>query len=197
VEQRQIVRTDEFSAWLQEMGYVNESGELLVELREAQALWYQTLIHEDRTEIERRFIRISRSLWAIYSEGFWVELGLDNFEQFLKLPEVDIAVSVGYSLKTIGQLLEQGTITEQRAVEIGPSKLRALLPAIKENPDNIEELLDKASTLNYLDLADEVSGKEISYYRGKGMLPDLIDELKGKPEFWVDEVTLNAKTCSD
>ena len=198
MEQKQVaVHDDAFSDWLQSCGYVNEAGELLINLREGKALWYQTLIHEDRAEIEKRFIRISRSLWAIYSEGFWVELGLDNFEQLLKSPDIDIAVSVGYSLKTIGQLLEQGIITEERAIEIGPSKLRALLPAIKENPDGIEELLDKASELNYLDLVDEVSGKEVAYYRGKGMLPDLIDELKGRPEFWVDEVTLNAKTCSD
>ena len=194
-EQKQIAIHDEFSVWLEAQGYVSADGVLSVALRDAEALWYQTLIQEDREEIEKRFVRISRSLWAVYSQAYWDELGYDNFEQLLKSPGIDIAVSVGYSLKTIGQLLEQGTITEQQAVEIGPSKLRALLPAIKENPENINELLDKATELNYLDLVDEVSGKEVAYYRGKGLLTDLIQELKKREEFWVGEITLSAKTC--
>lgn len=190
-----IVRRDEYSAWLLEMGFVDEDGLLLVEAREATALWYQHLIQEDRSEIEKRFVRISRSLWAVYSQAYWTELGLDNFEQFLKSPEVDIAISVGYGLKEVGRLLEEGAFTEEKAVEIGPSKLRALLPAIKKDPDNIGELLDKASALNYLDLTDEVAGRDVAYYKGRGMLPDLIQELEQRPEFWEIEVSLNAKTC--
>lgn len=192
MDEKQIMT--EFDRWMYKQGYISPEGELFVELRDAQALYLQTCIHEDKVEIEKCFVRIAKNLWTFYSQGYWVELGFSNFEEFLRSPDVDIAVSVGYGLKEIGHLLEEGIFTEAQAMEIGPSKLRALLPAIKENPDNIEELLDKASELNYLDLIDEVSGKDVFYYRGKGKLPDLIDELRGRPEFWEGDITLNAKT---
>ena len=195
MEQKQVVVRDEgFSDWLVAQGYCDEDGVLTVELREASALYIQTCIHEDKVEIERRFVRIAKNLWTFYSQGYWDELGYANFSEFLRSPEIDLAPSIGYSLKDIGMYLEQGLFSEERVLEIGPSKMRTLLPAIKENPDDIDEWLDRATELNNLDLMDAVSGKEIVRYSGTGPLMSLIEELHEKPIFWTGEVQLRIQT---
>lgn len=185
----------EFGLWAKEMGYCDEDGVLVIPLREARATFLQQDIQNRKSDIERNLIQICYDLWEIYKTQLWTELGFDSFEQLLCSPEIDLSRSMGYSYKEVGRLLEEGIFTEAQAMEIGPSKMRALLPAIKQNPDNIGELLDKASELNYLDLVDEVSGREVHYYKGHGPLPDLIKELEAREEFWINEVTLNAKTC--
>jgi len=195
MNQQLTTTNDEFTQWLVANGYLDENGVLSIELREAEAQYRYSQIKEDKAEIEKRFTRIAKNLWLAYQKADWIPLGLDNFEQYLKSPDIDISSSSGYGLKDIGMYLEQGVFTEEKALEIGPSKLRALLPAIKENPENAGELLEKAAELNYLDLIDEVMGREISYYKGHGPLPELIKELEARPEFWEGDVTLNAKTC--
>lgn len=184
----------EFNLWLSRQGYCNNDGVLVIPLREARATFLQQDIQNRKSDIERNLIQICYDLWEIYKTQLWTELGFDSFEQLLCSPEIDLSRSMGYSYKEVGRLLEEGVFTEAQAMEIGPSKLKALLPAIRENPNNIEELLDKASELNYLDLVDEVSGREVYYYKGHGPLSELIQELKRRPEFWEGDVSLNAKT---
>jgi hypothetical protein len=195
MNQQLTTTNDDFNQWLIAEGYLSESGELSVGLREAEAYWRLSLIEEDKTEIERRFIRIAKNLWAVFSKADWIPLGLDNYTQYLKMPEVDIAISVGYDLKDVGRYLESGVFSEEQLAEIGASKARAMLPAIRANSEDVEELLEKASVLNVLDLTDEIMGRDVSYYRGHGPLPELIKELEGRPEFWEGDVTLTAKTC--
>lgn len=192
MEQKQI--TDEFGLWLQDCGYMDSDGVLTVGLRKARALYIQICITADRTEIEKCFIRMSKNLWTFYSEGYWAELGYANFSEFLRAPEIDLVPSIGYSLKEIGKHLAEGLFSEKRALEIGPSKMRTLLPAIKDNPDNIDEWLDRATELNNLDLMDAVCGKEISRYAGEGPLEDLIIELRSREEFWSGDVSLRVRT---
>lgn len=182
-----------FHQWLLVQGYIDEEGVLTIKMREAKALWHQQNISQKRATIEHSFISIAKSLWEIYKNQLWVELGFSNFEEFLYSPDADFSKSVGYGLKELGLYLEEGLITEEWALRVGTSKVRTLLPKLKEG-ENIEEWKAKAEMLTNLDLQDEVAGREIIRYSGTGPLTSLIEELHSREEFWSGNVTLHVKT---
>lgn len=195
MEQKQVVVRDEgFSDWLVAQGYCDEDGVLTVELREARALFIQQDIQTRKADIEKNFIAIAKDLWEAYREQQWEPLGFGNFEEYLNSPEIDISKSLGYGLRQLGQFLEDGTVDEAWALRVGTSKVRALLPRLKEGED-IEEWKAKAEELTVLDLMDEVAGREIIRYSGEGMLPALIEEIRReKPILWESEVSLHMRT---
>jgi len=195
----ELITTDKdvFDAWLVVNGYVEtDTGALNIPMRTAQALFLSEDIQKHRQDIENSFIAIARSLWTVFKEGYWVELGFANFKEFLSSPGVDIAASTGYGLKDIGKFIESGVVEEKEALEIGASRMRTLLPILnKEIPDEEKaEWLSKASELTNLDLLDEISGKEIIRYSGRGLLKDLIAELQQREEFWTQEVNIHVRT---
>ena len=185
--------TNEFSAWLQTQGYIDEDGVLTVGLREARALWLQHDIQARKGDIEKNFIQIAKSLWEVYKEQLWEPLKFNNFKEYLFSPEIDMSESVGYGLKSLGCALEEGLVDEAWALKVGTSKARTLLPKLKEGED-IEEWKAKAEILTNLDLQDEVAGHEILRYSGTGPLMSLIEELHEKPAFWSGEVNLRVRT---
>lgn len=194
MEQKQVaVRDEGFSDWLRVQGYCDEDGVLAVELREARALFIQQDIQIRKADIEKNFIAIAKDLWEAYREQQWEPLGFGNFEEYLNSPEIDISKSLGYGLRQLGQFLEDGTVDEAWALRVGTSKVRALLPKLKEGKD-IEEWMATAEVLSNLDLQDAVAGREIARYSGQGPLEELIKELRTKEEFWLDEVSLHVRT---
>ena len=195
MEQKQIaVRDEGFSDWLRAQGYLDEDGVLVVELREARALFIQQDIQTRKVAIEENLTQICLSLWEFYKNQLWAELGYDSFEQFLYSPEIDLSRSAGYSYKELGRCLEEGIIDAQWLIATGTSKARTLLPKLCSDNENIEEWKLAAEELSAADLQIAVAGKEVFFYHGKGMLLGLIDELKSKPEFWKDDVSMHVKT---
>ena len=193
------INNEPFRKWLGEKGYLQlDTGEITVPLRSAQALWYQEDIMIRKSAIEENFIEIAKDLWCVYKEGYWAELGYDNYTMFLSGPDVDLSKSVGYALKTMGSMLEDGTIDEIQALSIGTSKMQTLLPILtnEEDKEVKQEWLDRAEVLNNLDLMDEVAGKEINRYSGSGLLEELLDELRieSKEVFWNERVHLRIRT---
>ena len=187
-----------FEKWLQVQGYIDPQGVLTISLREAKAVFYLQDIQIRKENIERDFVEIARDLWVIYRHQLWAELGYANFVEFICSPDLDFRRSLAYSLKDLGMLLEEGVIKEDDIREIGTSKMRALLPFLKENPENSEakeEWLEKAKVLTTLDLEDELRGHEIHRYHGVGLLEDLLRELSDEPAFWEGQVALSIKTC--
>ena len=195
-----LITTDQegFNTWLISKGYLDQDGVLSVKLREAEALFLSEDIQKHRATIEDSFTSICEDLWAVFKGQYWVELGFNNFAEFLASPEIDLAPSVGYGYKEIARLMEEGKIGKQEVREIGSSKTRTLLPVIRNEDDEevIDEWLEKAKTLNNLDLQDEVAGKEILRYHGSGKLDDILAELRreGKEAFWEGEVHLRIRT---
>ena len=193
-----ISKNEVFHRWCTSKGYLSNAGELTVPLRSAMALFFSEDIQKHKDSIEESFVAIAKSLWVVYREAYWTELGYDNFTMFLGSPEIDISKSVGYSLCKLGQLLEQGVVEEQRALDIGTSKMRTLLPVIAEekNEEVRQEWFNKAEMLTNLDLMDAVSGKEIQRYQGSGKLDDLLAELResGHEVFWQGDVHLRIRT---
>ncbi len=183
----------DFSLWLKDQGYVDEDGVLTVGVREARALYLQQDIQKRKADIEKNFIQIAKNLWEVYKDQLWEPLKFDNFEEYLFSPEIDLSKGVGYGLKSLGLYLEEGLIDEDWAMKVGTSKVRTLLPKLKEGED-IEEWMAKAETLTNLDLQDEVAGKDILRYSGTGPLMILIEELHEKSAFWSGEVRMNVRT---
>ena len=198
MEQQQIqaINEDQFNAFLEVNGYIDpRTGVMNIKLREAQALWLQQDIVTHKNTIETSFVSISLDLWEIYSQQLWAELDFRNFEEFLASPEVDLSKSVGYGLQKIGELIVTGVVSKDKAIEVGPSRMRTLLPVIKDQEQIVvDEWLDKASELTNLDLQDEVAGHEIARYSGSGKLADIIEELRTRNEFWEGEVYLHVRT---
>lgn len=186
----------EFSAWMQDMGYLDEDGVLVINMREARALFLQQGIRNCKVAIEENLTQICLGLWEFYKNQLWTELGYDSFEQLLYSPEIDLSRSVGYSYKELGRCLEEGIIDADWLMRAGTSKARALLPKLCSDNEDIEEWKLAAEELSTADLQIAVTGKEVFFYHGKGMLSDLIDELRDRPEFWETDVTLHAKTCT-
>ena len=183
----------DFSLWLKDQGYVDEDGVLTVGVREARALYLQQDIQKRKADIEKNFIQIAKNLWEVYKDQLWEPLKFDNFEEYLFSPEIDLSKGVGYGLKSLGLYLEEGLIDEDWAMKVGTSKVRTLLPKLKEGED-IEEWMAKAEALTNLDLQDEVAGKDILRYSGTGPLMILIEELHEKSAFWSGEVRMNVRT---
>ena len=192
--------TDEssFNEWLQIQGYVDPQGVLTISLREAKAVYCLEDIQRRKENIRQDFIEIAKDLWLVYKHQLWIELGFNNFIEFIYSPEVNLTKSISYSMKDTGMLLEEGVITEDEIRGIDPSKMRALLPLLKDSNENEEsraEWLEKAKILTTLDLEDELRGYEIHRYHGVGLLEDLLRELSDEPAFWEGQVALSIKTC--
>ena len=184
----------DFSLWLQEMGYLDGDGVLTVGMREARALYLQQDIQTRKMDIEKNFIQIAKNLWEVYREQLWEPLKFNNFLEYLYSPEIDLSKGVGYGLKSLGLYLEEGLITEDWAVKIGTSKVRTLLPKLKEG-ENVQEWMAKAETLTNLDLQDEVAGHEIVRYSGTGQFQALIEEIeRERPVLMESEVRMNVRT---
>lgn len=184
---------DAFGLWMVEQGYMDSDGVLTIELRIARALWLQHDIQARKVDIESNFIQIAKNLWEVYRDQLWEPLDFNNFQEYLSSPEIDMSKSVGYGLQQLGLYLEEGLISEEWAMKVGTSKVRTLLPKLKEGVD-VEEWMAKAEILTNLDLQDEVAGKEIIRYSGTGPLMSLIEELHERPAFWKGEVHLRVKT---
>ena len=189
----QIQTDNDFSVWLLDMGYLDEDGVLNVDMRKARALYLQQDIQTRKMDIEKNFIQIAKNLWEVFREQLWEPLKFNNFEEYLYSPEIDLSKGVGYGLKSLGLYLEEGLIDEDWAMKVGTSKVRTLLPKLKEGED-IEEWMAKAEALTNLDLQDEVAGKDILRYSGTGPLMILIEELHEKSAFWSGEVRMNVRT---
>ena len=188
----------EFNAFLETQGYIDPEGVLTVSLREAKAIFYLEDIQQRKKNIRQDFIGIARSLWSVYRFQLWIELGYDNFVEFLYSPEIDFRKSLGYALKDCGMLLEEGIITEDDMRGIDPSKIRALLPLLKDGDEDEEsraEWLERAKILSTLDLEDEIRGREILRFRRTGMLEDILKDLSEEDAFWESQVALFIKTC--
>ena len=187
-----------FNEWLLVQGYLDPQGVLTISLREVTAVFCLQDIQRRKENIQRDFVEIAKDLWLVYKHQLWAELGFRNFVEFVSSPELNFRRSVAYSLKDCGMLLEEGVITEDDIHGIDVSKMRALLPLLKDSNEDEEsraEWMEKAKVLTTLDLEDELRGHEIHRYHGVGLLEDLLRELSDEPAFWEGQVALSIKTC--
>ena len=200
MQMTQIQTNDDsrFNEWLSVQGYLDPQGVLTISLREAQAVYCLEDIQRRKENIRQDFIEIAKDLWLVYKHQLWIELGFNNFIEFVYSPSCDMRKSFAYSLKDLGMLLEEGVVTEDDVRGIDPSKMRALLPLLKDSNEDEEsraEWLAKAQTLTTLDLEDELRGHEIVRFSAMGMLADILIDLSSENVFWDNPVVLHIKTC--
>jgi len=160
--------------------------------RERRATHLQNYIRWRRGRIKDEFIGMGVDLLEFYESGLWVELKLNNFEAFLSTPEINLSTSLGYDLVRIGALLAAGFPIEKFA-QIGISNLRLILPKL-EAGEEIQKWLDLAEELTWRDLNDEMNDKNTQTYTGRGMLENIITELREKNEFWEIPVKVYIQT---
>ena len=160
--------------------------------REQRATHLLNSIKWRKGRLKDEFIGLGLDLLAFYEDHYWTELGLDNFETFLALPEVNLSTSLGYDLVRIGALVVAGFPIEKFS-QIGISNLRLILPKL-ETGEEIEKWLDLAEGLTWRDLDNEVGDKDTQTYTGRGMLENIIAELRAKDEFWQAPVKVHVQT---
>lgn len=168
--------------------------------REQRALALCNIIHWRKERIANEFIGLGLDLLEMYEGKLWTELGYDNFSMLLASPEIDIATTMGYDLVRVGRLVLQGFFPIQEIGQIGLSKMRLFLPIIENPPDDKqewEEWVEKAKTLTWDDFRREVRGDddyEDTRYSGRGMLTNVVRDMKNYPELWEHEVQVRVRT---
>lgn len=101
------------------------------------------------------YLKIGQLLKRIKEEELYKELGYEDYEFFLKSPEVKIDLRKAYYLIQIWTTFcEKYKIKEEELSEIPWTCLRVILPIVREG--NVRNLLEKAKQLSRADLESEV-----------------------------------------
>ena len=168
--------------------------------REQRALALCNIIKWRKQRIANEFVGLGLDLLEMYEKQYWNELGYDNFSMLLASPEIDLSSTMGYDLVRIGRLVLQGFFPVQEMGQIGLSKMRLFLP-IAENPPNDKqewgEWVEKAKSLTWDDFRREVRGDddyEAARYSGRGMLAEVVEDMRKHPELWEREVQVRVRT---
>ena len=168
--------------------------------REQRAIGLCNIIKWRKGRIANEFVGLGLDLLEMYDQQYWNELGYDNFVVLLTSPEIDIAATLGYDLVRIGKLVLRGSFPVQEMGQIGLSKMRLFLPIIEHPPEDEQEWaewVEKAKSLTWEDFRREVRGDdnyEDARYSGRGMLTNIVTDLKKYPELWEHEVSVRVRT---
>jgi len=139
-----------------------------------------SLSSENIFEIDRKVKELRNmtvcSFWYLISllkeikdNNIWESLGCDSFKAYLSQPELSLKPqSINQYIIAYENLLSAG-IPIQEFESVEKSKVKLIAPHIKNDP----ELLDKAKTLSWNDLRDEI--------------PTMIRELPPRPPmYWCE-----------
>jgi len=164
--------------------------------RESRIESIEQEINLHKQAISDEFIQLGRLLWEVHHNKLYLERGLNSFEDWLDSPDVDMSRTLGYDLIRLTNLIASG-FPAHGVVEIGVSKARLLLPILENQPDDTAEWIAKAQTLSWRDLRREVRGDddyEDARYSGRGMLTEVVKDMKNYPELWEHEVQVRVRT---
>ena len=111
-----------------------------------------------RQSAEQTFLELGAELYWFERKKFYQHLDYDTFEAYLASPDVDISRRVAFRIKGIYEDLQlKLKMPPETLLEIGNAKLDMIRPHATE--DNVDELLNMASTISKSDLRIELANK--------------------------------------
>jgi hypothetical protein len=105
------------------------------------------------------FFELGRELYCFEKEEQFLELGYTSFNSYLADPDVDISRNLAFMLKRVYKTFLLGEPVQPVVLlrDVGHSKLDVIRPYVTE--DNVEELVNVASTLSRSSLRAEMKSR--------------------------------------
>lgn len=114
-------------------------------------------LRDTKKRLGTGFIEIGRILREIRDNGYYVELGYETITDWLSSPDVSITPAWAYHFIAIYEtFILEHKIKMDDLAGIDYTKLRDIVPVVRENPKKIEEWIDKARELRRIDLRREL-----------------------------------------
>lgn len=122
----------------------------LINVDEGVALHSRLL--ELKHDIGMRFLEVGKILYRMKEEGFHKVINPDmSWEAYCAMPEISISPSHARNLMRIYKIFVLGLgVDSDKLAGIDQRKLTAILPSV--NGENVDDLLEEASTLSRADL---------------------------------------------
>lgn len=108
--------------------------------------------------VKVNFIKIGMLLNDSVEECFWSQCGHENFSEYVESLGAG-SYSWGTRLMRMATLVQEGILNTSEALEIGVSKMAALLPHVED--DNFQDLKELAKVAPYRDLREELGHKKV------------------------------------
>lgn len=122
-------------------------------------------IHRDILTLKKdmglAFLKMGELLKEIRDNNYYKELGYDNFISYIVNSELGFKRSTAYYYISIFEFFVEKLKWEQeKIVGMGYDKLVRLMPIIKKNPDNLEDLVTDAEVLRPYDFNKKYKDEE-------------------------------------
>ena len=109
-------------------------------------------------------VALGQLLAEVKGDELYRAHGCETFEEFCGLPEVGLSRTQAYRLIQIAQTFGDGGVVPpvgpddwQQLAAIGVRKLHALVPVVRDHPEQAAEWLDKAEALSASGLQQEIA----------------------------------------
>jgi|SRR5215469_1370601 len=104
---------------------------------------------------------LAKSLYEFNEEHGWTALGYDSQGEWLAQPEIGMSKRQFHRMVRIwNQTVVLRAIPEEDVIEIEPSKMEIVLPAIEANKKSVVEALEDARSLGVRDLREAYIGPQ-------------------------------------
>jgi hypothetical protein len=145
---------------------------MIMKSDEARAMDVREEIQEECERIESGYISLAQKLNETVENGYFIKWGFSSFEEYCK-DELKIGYRRAGYLVQIAQTVEALKIPWEDIEGIGWTKVRAILPALKQDGE-VGDWLNLATDLSVRDLEklvkDNKIGAEISSSGGEAMV---------------------------
>lgn len=121
----------------------------------------KNLINQKRG-ISVGFIEIGKILKEIRDNSYFVELGYNRFSDWLNSPDVSITPGWAWNFIAMYTLfVEQHQVDMSRLCKIDYNKLSAIIPVVKDHPEQLDTWLVAAESLRKSDLVREIKSQKV------------------------------------
>lgn len=131
----------------------------VVSSKAARAQDIRDEIQEDCEKIESGYVGLAQKLHETVEQGYFVRWGFSSFEEYCK-EELKIGYRRANYLVQIAQVVEQLSINWGDIQDIGWTKIRAILPALKQDKE-VGDWVELARELSVKDLEKLVKDNKI------------------------------------
>lgn len=125
----------------------------------ARANDIRDIIQEEVEKIESGYVGLAQALFETVEQGYFVRWGFSSFEEYCT-EELKIGYRRANYLVQIAQVVKQLGIEWEDIQHIGWTKMRAILPALKQDQE-VGDWIDLASELSVKDLEKLVKDHKI------------------------------------
>lgn len=119
------------------------------------AFQVESRIKETITGMKQAWVFLAEGLFVFQEKEYWRPLGYASFEEWLAGPEIDLGRRQAYYLiATYKELVVEHGATHAMLENVGISKAKTLLPALRRKKVDLVTALSDAETLASRDLTE-------------------------------------------